>query len=98
MMDPEMTSNAPQVHAVRVQLQGFPPHALIVSPGFGFRRVLDLAVHAAIALTAAAGFASSILAIRSLAFGTGLHALILAHFLATLDGYAPHEYQTSMIE
>lgn len=84
MMEAEMASDPAQVHAIRVQLQGFAPHAFIIGPRFGFRRILDLTMHAAIALTAAAGFASSILSIRSLAFGTGDHALILAHFLATL--------------
>jgi hypothetical protein len=64
-------------------LQGFTPDAFVVSPRFGFRRVLDLAIHAAIALTAASSFASSILSIRSLAFRAGDHGLILAHFLAT---------------
>jgi predicted metal-dependent hydrolase len=55
-----------------------------VDPGLWLWGVLDLAEHAAIALTATAGFAGSVLSFRSMTFGTFYHASILAHFIATL--------------
>jgi hypothetical protein len=58
-------------------------HFFGVSPGFGVGRVLDLAEHAAIALAAAIGFSSSVLAFRSVTFWTLDHPCILAQNLAT---------------
>ena len=84
MMQAEMAGNAAQVHPIHIHLECFPPYLFRVGPGFGMRGVLDLAEHAAIALTATACFSGSVLAFRAVTFGTSNHASILAHFLATL--------------
>jgi len=79
----QVASYPAQVHAIYIQLDRFPAHFFWVSPGFGFRRVLDLAEHAAIALAAAVCFSSSVLAFCSLTLGASDHVFILAQFLAT---------------
>ena len=84
MVKAEMTGNPTQVHPIDIQLDRFPAYLVGVSPGFGFGGVFDLAKHAAIALAAAVRFSSSVLAFRSVTFGTCNHASILAQFLATL--------------
>ena len=83
MMETQMASNPAQAHPIHVQMQGFATCDLVIRPRFGFRRIFDLAVYAAIALTAAACFSSFILAFGSVAFWTANHAPILAHVLAT---------------
>ena len=85
MVKAEMTGNPTQVHPIDIQLDRFPAYLVGVNPGFGFWGVLDLAKHAAIALAAAVRFSSSVLAFRSVTFGTCDHASILAQFLATLS-------------
>lgn len=83
MVKTQVASYPAQVHAIYIQLDRFPAHFFWVSPGFGFRRVLDLAEHAAIALAAAVCFSSSVLAFCSLTLGASDHVFILAQFLAT---------------
>ena len=83
MMQAEMAGYATQVHPIHIHLDRLPPDLFWVGPGFGFRGVFDLAVHAAIALTAAARFPRSVLAFCSMTSWTFNHASILAHFLAT---------------
>lgn len=83
MMETQLAGNPAQVHPIHVQLQGFATCALVIRQRFGFWRIFDLAVHAAIALAAAACFSSFILAFGSVSFWTANHAPILAHFLAT---------------
>ena len=83
MMDAQMTGNAAQIHPIHIQLQGFLAHLLWVGPRLGLRGVFDLAEHAAITLTATAGFSGSVLAFGSVTFWTFDHILIIAHFLAT---------------
>jgi len=62
MMETKMASNPAQAHPIHVQLQGFAKCTLVIRSRFGFRRIFDLAVNAAIALAAAACFSSFILA------------------------------------
>ena len=83
MVKTQMASYPTQVHPVHIQLEGFLAHFLGIGPWFGIGRVLDLTIHAAIALAATVGFPSSVLAFRSIAFGTLDHAYILAQILAT---------------
>ena len=84
MMHPQMTSNPAQVHPIHVQLDRLATDFWGIGPGLWLWGVLDLAEHAAIALTATAGLAGSILSFRSVTFGAFNHASILAHFIATL--------------
>ena len=85
MMHPQMASNPAQVHPIYVQLDRLVTDRWWVSPGLWLWGVLDLAEHAAISLTATAGFAGSVLSFRSVTFGTCGHTSILAHFIATLS-------------
>lgn len=93
MMQAEMAGNAPQIHPIYIHLDRLPPDLFWVGPGFGFWCVLDLAVHAAIALTAAARFPGSVLSFGSMTSWTFHHAFILAHLLATPA--APHRLPCS---
>ena len=83
MVNVEMTSNPTQIHPIHLQLERFAAHLFGVGPRFGVWSVFDLAEHAAIALAAAVSFSSSVLAFRSVTFGTFDHASIIAQFLAT---------------
>jgi len=83
MVKTKMACYPTQVHPIHIQLERFLTHFLGIGPWFRIGRVLDLAKHTTIALTATAGFPSSVLAFCSMAFGTLDHAYILAHFLAT---------------
>ena len=85
MMHPQMASNPAQVHPIHVQLDRLATDFWGIDPGLWLWGVLDLAEHAAIALTATAGFAGSILSFCSVTFWTFNHASILAHFIATLN-------------
>ena len=90
MMHPQMTSNPAQVHPIHVQLDRLATDFWGIGPGLWLWGVLDLAEHAAIALTATAGLAGSILSFRSVTFGAFNHASILAHFIATLNPGTSH--------
>jgi len=83
MMKAQMAGNATQVHPVHIHLDRFLTHFCGIGPGFGFGRVLDLAVHAAVPLTATFRFSGSVLALCLIASWTLDHAYILAQFLAT---------------
>lgn len=79
-----MTGDTAQVHPIHIQFQGFLAGLFVISPGFGFRRVFELAIHAAITLACCTCFPSTVLAIGALAFWTFGHYPILAQFLATI--------------
>lgn len=85
MVKTKMAGYPTQVHPIHIQLERFLPYFFGIGPWFRIGRVLDLAKHAAIALTATAGFPSSVLAFCSMAFRTLDHTHILAHFIATPD-------------
>jgi len=83
VMDAQMAGNPAQVHPVHVHLDRFPTQLFRIGPRLGLGSVLDLAEHAAITLTAAVCFPSSMLAFRSVTFWTFDHFCIIAQFLAT---------------
>jgi hypothetical protein len=83
MVHTQMTGNPSQAHPVYVHLQRFLAGLFIICPRFGFRRIFQLAVHAAIPLTTAAGLPGSVLSFCSVAFRTADHFPILAQFFAT---------------
>lgn len=91
MVKTQMAGDPAQVHPIHIQLERFATHLFWVSPWLWFWGVLDLAEHAAIALTAAVRFSSSVLSFRSVTFWTFDHALILAHNLATPSTAVPIE-------
>ena len=83
MVNTQMARNPAQAQPIHVQLNRFVAHLVRIGPGFGLWSVLDLAVHAAIALAAAVRFPSSVLTFRSVTLGTFNHLFIIAQLLAT---------------
>jgi hypothetical protein len=83
MMKAHMAGNATQVHPVHIHLDRFLTHFCGIRPGFGFGRVLDLAEHTAVPLTATFCFSGSVLAFCLIASWTLVHPYILAQLLAT---------------
>ena len=76
MMQTEVAGNATQAHAVHIQLDGLLTHFIGVHPRFRIWRVLDLAEHTAVALTATGRFTCPVLAFGSLTIGTCDHTLL----------------------
>ena len=82
MVQAQVPSYPSQVHSIDIHLDGFHPNFVWIALLFGFRRVLDLTVHTAVALGSGFGFASSILAARLFTSWTFWHVFIIAQFFS----------------
>jgi hypothetical protein len=87
MVTPQVAGNSAQVHPIHIQLDGFAAHFLLISSGFRFWSELDLVEHAVIALNAALRFSGSVLSFGLMTSRTLIHAIILAHILATHENF-----------
>jgi len=77
MMQPQMASDASQVHPIDIQLDGSFAGFQVIAAGFGLWGIFTTAVHAFEALAPGRGEPFSILPGLTTTFRTGIHLSIL---------------------
>ena len=97
MMHPQLTRDPAQVQSIHIQRNRLSADFLVIRPGFRLGGIFDLAKQASIALASPTGLACSVLAFRTIAFGTIGHDPIIAQLLATPQVSSSTQYSIRVV-